>query len=98
MLQEFFVNVTRKVASPLDAGEAREVVSDYSHWEIHRPGAVDVLDAIDLHRRANISFRDAMILRSAASQSCRVLYSEDLNEGQVYDGVRVENPFGEAGA
>lgn len=98
VLQEFFVNVTRKVAAPLETREAREVVSDYSHWMIHRPGAVDVLDAIDLHQRANISFWDAMILRSAASQGCRVLYSEDLNEGQAYDGVKVENPFSEVGA
>ena len=34
-----------------------------------------------------------MIVRSAAEMGCSVLYSEDLNAGQEYSGVRVENPF-----
>lgn len=34
-----------------------------------------------------------MILTSANSLGCRVLYSEDLNPGQSYDGVLVVNPF-----
>ena len=96
VLQEFFVNVTRKLARPVEAGEAREVVSDYAYWGVHRPGAVDVLAAIDLHQRTGISFWDAMIVRSAVSLGCAELYSEDLNEGQLYEGVRVENPFSEA--
>lgn len=93
VLQEFFVNVTRKLSSPLEVSQAREVISDYTYWRVHRPGTVDVLAAIDVHRRTGISFWDAMIVRSAASQGCGLLYSEDLNEGQLYDGVRVENPF-----
>jgi predicted nucleic acid-binding protein len=34
-----------------------------------------------------------MIVRSAAEIGCAVLYSENLNAGQEYSGVRVENPF-----
>jgi len=34
-----------------------------------------------------------MIVRSAAEIGCAVLYSEDLDAGQEYSGVRVENPF-----
>jgi predicted nucleic acid-binding protein len=98
VLQEFFVNATarsgkRKSGEPLDAREAREVVEDYSRWEVHRPGADDVLAAIDIHQRMGISFWDAMIVQSASSQGCEVLYSEDLNDGQIYEGVRLENPF-----
>lgn len=98
VLQEFFVNATvrsgrRKLEDPLDVQEAREVVEDYSRWEVHRPGAADVLAAIDIHRRVGISFWDAMIVQSASSQGCEVLFSEDLNDGQVYEGVRLENPF-----
>ncbi len=43
--------------------------------------------------RAGISFWDAMIVHSAATLGCEILYSEDLNAGQSYDGVRVVNPF-----
>jgi predicted nucleic acid-binding protein len=93
VLQEFFVNVTRKIARPLDAETAKEVVADLSHWHAHVPAADDVLGAIGIHQRTGISFWDAMIVRSAAEMGCAVLYSEDLNAGQEYSGVRVENPF-----
>jgi len=60
---------------------------------MHVPAADDVLGAIGIHQRDSISFWDAMIVRSAAEMGCAVLYSEDLNAGQKYSGVRVENPF-----
>jgi predicted nucleic acid-binding protein len=93
VLQEFFVIVTRKIAKPLSAETAKEIVADLSHWHVHVPAADDVLGAIGLHQRAGISFWDAMIVSSAAEIGCDVVYSEDLNAGQDYSGVRVENPF-----
>ena len=36
---------------------------------------------------------DALILATARLADCEVVYSEDLNASQDYDGVRVENPF-----
>lgn len=93
VLQELFVNLTRKVPKPLSACGAASVVQDISAWTIHSPGPADVLSAIELHERAGVSFWDAMILTSARTLECRVLYSEDLNAGQSYDGVRVVNPI-----
>ena len=93
VLQEFFVNVTRKIAKPLNAETAKEIVADYARWYLHAPAAGDVLAAIGIHQRTGISFWDAMIVRSAAEIGCAVLYSEDLNAGQEYSGVRVDNPF-----
>jgi predicted nucleic acid-binding protein len=93
VLQEFFVTVTRKIAKPLNTEAAREIVADYARWYLHVPAADDVLAAIGIHQRAGISFWDAMIVRSAAEIGCGVLYSEDLNAGQEYSGIRVENPF-----
>jgi predicted nucleic acid-binding protein len=93
VLQEFFVTVTRKIAKPLNAETAKEIVADYSRWHLHVPAADDVLAAIGIHQGAGISFWDAMIVRSAAEIGCDVLYSEDLNPGQEYSGIRLENPF-----
>jgi predicted nucleic acid-binding protein len=93
VLQEFFTAVTRRVPKPLDAAEAEEIVADLARWHLHVPTGEDVLGAIGLHRRTGISFRDAMVIRSAAGVGCEVLYSEEPEHGQVYDGVRVENPF-----
>jgi predicted nucleic acid-binding protein len=93
VLQEFFVNVTRKIAKPLDAGAAKEIVADFSRWYLHVPAADDVLAVIGIHQRAGISLWDAMIVRSVAEIGCAVLYSEDLNADQKYSEIRVENPF-----
>lgn len=93
VLQEFFVNVTRKIPAPLPTSIARELIQDLAHWRTHAPDERSVLAAIDLHERAGLSFWDAMILRSAVSLGCETLYTEDLNAGQSYEGVVVENPF-----
>jgi predicted nucleic acid-binding protein len=93
VLQEFFVNATRKVPRPLDPAFAATVIADLSHWRVHAPGPGDVLTAIESHRRQDISFWDAMIVCSAASLGCQVMYSEDLSPGRQYEGVRVQNPF-----
>jgi predicted nucleic acid-binding protein len=94
VLQEFFVNVTRKVPAPLDNSTALAIISDMSRWRVHSPGPEDVMAAVELHGRHRVSFWDAMILRSAAALGCRTVYSEDLSNGQDHDGVRVINPFG----
>jgi predicted nucleic acid-binding protein len=93
ILQEFFVDVTRKIPKPLDIAAAKEIIADLSRWNVHVPAADDVLGAIGLHQRSSISFWDAMMVRSAVEMGCGVIYSEDLNHGQLYDGARVENPF-----
>jgi predicted nucleic acid-binding protein len=95
VLQEFYVTVTRKVAHPLAGDVAAEVVSDLAAWRVHAPVVEDVNQAIATHRRHEISFWDAMVIRSAAQLGCKTLWSEDLNSGQVYEGVRVINPFAE---
>lgn len=93
VLQEFFVNVTRKVPRPLDAATGAAIIADLARWRVHAPGPEDVLAAIELHRSRDVSFRDSMILRSASALGCVTLYSEDLDPGQRYDGVQIHNPF-----
>ena len=49
-----------------------------------------------LHAEAKIGFWDAMIVLAAAESACDVLWTEDLNDGQVLRGVRIRNPFAAA--
>jgi predicted nucleic acid-binding protein len=93
VLQEFYVNVTRKVANPLASEVAARIIADLSVWQVHCPGVEDVLDAIRLQERYQISFWDAMIIASAIQLGCQMIWSEDLNPGQVYDRVTVASPF-----
>ncbi len=93
VLQEFFVTVTKKVAKPLSAVEAAARIREFTTWKVFAPTAEDVVTAIDLHRDATIGFWDAMIVLAAAESGCEVLWTEDLNDGQLLRGVRVSSPF-----
>lgn len=95
VLQEFFVTVTRKIATPLDSQTARQIVADLAQWRLHAPKAGDLLQAIDLQQNYRLAFWDAQVIQSAASLGCKQLLSEDLNHGQTYSEVQVINPFKE---
>lgn len=93
VLQEFYVAVTQKVSKPIEGETAAEIIRDLSFWKLHAPVAEDVLGAVRLQQRHKTSFWDAMILWSARQLGCNKVWSEDLSEGQDYDGVQVVNPF-----
>jgi predicted nucleic acid-binding protein len=93
VLQEFYVNITQKVAQPLDKKVALQLVADLACWRIHVPDAADVLKAIDIQLVYKISFWDAMIIRSAQAMRCQTLWTEDLQASQTITGVRTVNPF-----
>ncbi len=94
VLGEFY----RAVTSPRRAVALthEEAVAWVQLWKRHdvRPITVSHVDlALELARRFQVGYFDALILSSARLAACDIVYSEDLNEGQDYDGVRVENPF-----
>lgn len=52
-----------------------------------------VLAALDLSASHSLSHWDALIVKAASAAGCRRLITEDLQHGQVLDGVTIENPF-----
>lgn len=96
VLQELFVTLTSKLPRALPAADASEIVADLSTIRTHVPDAEDLLAAIDVHRRLQVPFWDAMILRSAVSLRCAVVWSEDFGHRRRYDDVEVRNPFAPA--
>ena len=93
VLQEFFVTVTKKVAKPLPLDDATQRVRELAAWRVFAPTADDVVAAIGLHSQTKIGFWDAMIVLAAAESGCDVLWTEDLNDGQLIRGVRIRDPF-----
>jgi predicted nucleic acid-binding protein len=93
VLQEFYVNVTRKLATPVAVSTAREIVSTYRTWVRDVTNADTVLRASHIAEMAQISFWDALIVASAEQAGATQLYSEDLNTGQTIAGVRIVNPL-----
>jgi len=95
VLQEFYVTVTRKVANPMASADAVQIITNLGVWRPHTAQLEDILAAIQIQTHYQISFWDALIIQSANRLNCAVVWSEDLNAGQLYSGVRVQNPFGE---
>lgn len=93
VLQEFFVTVTKKVAKPLPVAEAKARIREFAAWRVFAPTSDDIRAAIDLHVQATIGFWDAMIVLAAAESGCDVLWTEDLSDGRLLQGVRIRNPF-----
>jgi predicted nucleic acid-binding protein len=93
ILQEFYVSVTRKAKKPLSEADAQQAIRDLSVWTVHRPSVDDILAATVILLRYQISFWDALVIRSAQQTGCEILWSEDLSDGQEYNGIRVTNPF-----
>lgn len=93
VLAEFYVNAIRKSAHPLTPEQAREWVRVLARKPCQPITPELVVVAIDLANRHRISYWDGAIIAAAERLGARVVYSEDLNHGQSYGSVRVENPF-----
>ena len=93
VLQELYVTLIKKIAYPLKPETAAAIINHLGQWVIHLPDVEDILKAIDIQQQCSLSFWDAMIVCSARSTNCEILWSEDLNSGQIYEGVKVMNPF-----
>jgi predicted nucleic acid-binding protein len=93
ILQEFYVTVTRKIASPLTREAAREIIKDYLTWDVVSNDGDAVLEAIDIETGENISFWDALVVAAAKRGGAEVLLSEDLSEGRKFGDMVVRNPF-----
>jgi predicted nucleic acid-binding protein len=92
VLQEFYVTVTQKIKTPLGDEEASQIISDLSAWEVNIPSVADVLSAIQIRHKHQVSFWDAMIIQCAQAMGCKTLWTEDLSP-RLYDDVQVINPF-----
>jgi len=92
VLQEFYVNVTRKISTPLPRNQARGVVGSYASWCTETTVA-EIAAAFRIEDESGIGFWDALIIASAAKGGASRILSEDLNAGQPILGVRIENPF-----
>jgi len=93
VLQEFFVNATRKIAVPLSDQEALEFIEIIAQAPVVAIDLDIVIQAVAYKLRYSISYWDAAVVAAAHALGSRVLYTEDLNHGQEYGGVRANNPF-----
>lgn len=93
VLQEFYVNLVRPPACAMSHADAVTAIRELLRRPTVPTDTALVLEALRLKARYQISYWDAAIVAAARTLGAATLYSEDLNHGQDYDGVRVVNPF-----
>jgi predicted nucleic acid-binding protein len=93
VLQEFYVNATRKLKKPLTNSKALEIIEEYLTWTVVENTGALLTSAIRLQTKAQLSFWDAMVVQAAIEAGCERLYSEDLDNGQRFGSLVILNPF-----
>lgn len=93
VLGEFFDNARRKAALAIPRETAREIIRLLRTRPVVEETGALFETAVDLAEQYGIRYYDAAILAAAQELGARILYTEDLNAGQVYAGVQVVNPF-----
>ena len=93
VLQEFYSVARSPKKLALSHDESLRFCQQWRAFTVSEPTLALFDRALDLCQRHQLSYYDAAILAAAGQLGCTKVYSEDLNDGQGYDGVRVENPF-----
>jgi predicted nucleic acid-binding protein len=91
VLQEFYVASTSKLgADPLIV---KDILRSLERFETVIITSLLIKEAIDCAITNRLSFWDALIVVAAESAKCKLLWTEDLNHGQIIRSVRIENPL-----
>jgi predicted nucleic acid-binding protein len=93
VLQEFYVNVTRKIALPLQPDEAVALLEQFKNFPVVWTDYPLIVAGVENALRFGLSYWDGAIIAAAERLGATTLYTEDLNHGQLYDSVQAIDPF-----
>ena len=92
VLNEFAAVASRKLAMGIP--EIRKVLTSIRAICAVEPLSEQTHDlALELVERYQLSFYDGLIVAAASLAKCKVLYSEDMQDGQRIANVTIRNPF-----
>jgi predicted nucleic acid-binding protein len=90
-LQEYCNVAIKKLKLPV--AHIRAQLDMYEQFEVVQITPAIIRTGLDLNQTRSVGFYDALIIASAQTAGCNVLFSEDLNTGEVVAGVQLLNPF-----
>jgi predicted nucleic acid-binding protein len=91
VLQEYCNVAIKKLKLPV--AHIRAQLDMYEQFEVVQITPAIIRAGLDLNQTRSVGFYDALIIASAQIAGCNVLFSEDLNTGEVIAGVQLLNPF-----
>ncbi len=93
VLQEFYVNVTTKIALPLAPDEAAALLEQFKNFPSVWTDYPLIVSGIEASLKFGVSYWDGAIIVAAERLGATTLFSEDLSHGQRYGSISVVNPF-----
>jgi predicted nucleic acid-binding protein len=91
VLAEFYVSATANFKLPEE--KVVRILESLENYPVLPIDDALFWSALAIKKRYQMSYWDSAIVAAAVELGCSIVYSEDLNHGQVYSGVRVINPF-----
>ena len=92
VLNEFASVASRKLAMTI--AEIREILSTIRAACAIMPLDIETHDlGLDMAERLRFSTHDALIVAAAVRAGCTILYTEDLQQGQIIEKLQIQNPF-----
>ncbi len=94
VVQEFFNVALRRFAQPMTVAEAEQYLGT-----VFRPllavqsSQALYSEALRFNEKHRLSWYDSLIVAAAMEGQCSILYSEDLQHGQRFGDLQIENPF-----
>lgn len=94
VVQEFFNMALRRFQAPMGIVEAEQYLSTIFRpmLSVHSSPAL-FTEALQLNHKHQIGWYDSLIVASAIAGECNVLFTEDLNHGQKFGSLQIQNPF-----
>ena len=94
VVQETLNVLTRKLTVPATTADAQSFLHQMLMplWRV-MPSQMLYSAAIALQKRLRLSFYDSLIVAAALEAGCKRLLTEDMQDGQRIEGLRIENPF-----
>lgn len=92
VINEFIWIMSRKFNVDM---ESLKVINN-NLFEIFNVGMVSkatIDKAIDITKSYKYAYWDSLMLSSALESRCIAIYSEDMQHGQIIEGIRIINPF-----
>jgi predicted nucleic acid-binding protein len=92
VLNEFASVASRKLAMTIP--DIREILSTIRAVCIVKPLDIETHElGLDMAERLRFSIYDALIVAAAVRAGCAILYTEDLQQGQMIEKLQIRNPF-----
>jgi len=94
VLQEFYAQATRPTrADALPHDIAAGLIKTWTRFKVQEITPPVLFGALDIKAAHGLSYWDSAIISAARAVGCDELFSEDMNHGQVIEGIVITNPF-----